>query len=275
MNLTPEKIADCIKEAGGTIRNRFLLISALFVIIYGLLHLRMDPHRGEDRNIMSDITFLERMRDTSDVISFIKNNEFNIVMSVGSIPAGNLVYKLNHNPIDKSPIIEAIEQKYNLYEEKIEKTTQPLEQAFNLLGVNIRITWFLFLFPFVIMLLFHDLTRNIFYRRKVLSVSNIPDNEQLLLGVGVIGLSFPSQEKGFLKLIPIIDKILFPILLIVPLICSISLLKFISYYTSSFWLLAFEFLFTCIIAIELIAIFYKENILQFGRFIQIIFQKSK
>ncbi|HWK03811.1 MAG TPA: hypothetical protein VNS58_09270 [Puia sp.] len=273
-DVNTDQLAATLKQANKVIQSRFVFIALLVIVAACLLYSKIKPYREDKGSAIAQcLRTLRKMRDTSDLKGFIINNKWDVAL-VDEIVDGRLLYTLRKSNFeDRMPIIDALD-KFAALRVSDPEPVDVFKQSTTIGGINIPIVSWLYFVPFILLVFFHDLVRIIEHRRIVLEKFKDARVEEWRQGPGLLGFQVYPGQDGILKITKMIDDLLSFILLLTPFLCSLILIKLISYFQAELWILVLEFACVIVIGIDLLILFKRENILRFSTFFDIYVGKK-
>lgn len=265
-----ELLLQSLQRTNRLLRQRAIIIGVLMIIAWGVLQASKSDY---DKSIKyyEYIVLLEHFKETKDLKKFIEADSLRPLYFI--IDTEELYFKIEKaNYTDRTPIVEAIATIKQLRNEfnKGNKTI-------NIFGLDVPIKPWLYLSPLIILILFHDFTETIFYRKTLQQKAESTDIEDWEKGPELFGFHSYKKRNAESAFLQAISTILIVLFLLCPLITSVLFIiqVFGNYHYSdegkpgSFLMIVSWGCFF-IVMIDTILIFYHENILNFKKTIDLL-----
>lgn len=257
------------KEANKTLRSRAITIGVLFLIIIGLRY--SESERLTSVLGLSGYQYqLEKIMELKDtafkrVIDGDKEQYFPITKSCYSYEYQNVFKKIQYNNYDKKILLDYIVS----IDAQMDKLNE--NKSVNILGFSIALTPLCYVFFFLMLIIFHDFTQTILYRKKTYHQLKKLNTQDWKFGNELFGF-FEESDKPSLRFVRFISSFITSCFIVIPFINSMLLLNYNAIGSSDFAELLIPLNIVCIIIISLntLIIFYSENILNIKYLAKII-----
>lgn len=258
MNISDsEKLIDAFKQANKNLRTRIIQVGVLTILAIGFLYLENQRMKSVTA-LMNYQSKLEKVNELSDsVFKRVVDNDgdeyFHVLFSDGvELERLALFYKIRHNNYDRKIFNDAIFQ----IENRIDEINT--DKSVSLLGIEIPVEPIFWISFLIMLVLFHDFTQVILYRKKIyrkIHELNIPDWQ---LGFELFGF-FDTSNTTSASFVRFTSSFIVGLMILCPSITSLMMLKLPVRHSDE--ILSFiNVLFMILILADTIIILYAENV---------------
>ncbi|MDO6431559.1 hypothetical protein Q4E93_13220 [Flavitalea sp. BT771] len=268
-----DQLLSTIKTTDISLRKRAVIIGVLTLVAWGLLQ---SYRISENKNFIYvvDVELLEQFKNSGTPKNFIEADSLEPLYDI--IDKDAIYYKVAKSGyVDKDAIVEAITEVKNL-----RRSVQNDEKTIGILGLNAPFTPWLFISPFILLILFHDLSEQIFHRKSLLANIQTSAGGDWEKSIPFMGFHSYSRKDGESKFLQYISTLLVCAFLCCPLITCILLvdqvfgIDYAGHSKPNVFFRTWGYICTSIIATDTILIFYSENIIKFKYAVDLLSGKT-
>jgi hypothetical protein len=258
-----DKLITSFKEANKNLRKKAITIGALMIITIGLVN--MESIR------LTTVVDLLNYQEKLEAINKLQDTTFKSVMDDDSpgyyqkcalcSELDNLFLKIKANDYDRKILVNAIEQI------DVDIKNVNADKSISILGFSIPVRLMYYVFFFIMLILFHDFTQVIIFRKKVYREIRMLHTPDWKLGFELFGF-YSHPNKPSLRFANFTSSLITCTLIICPLATSFMMMRLIS--NNNEVLTILNFLCLLFIVTDTVIIVYTENLLNF-RFLSNVF----
>lgn len=274
MTDSPQEDVDALiqnyQQTNKQLRGRAIILAVLFIIILGLLH---STHENDRRRVayvktiihLSDLTKTDSLARSLDSIHDEMAWEWDIihynVFTQEQFDKLQFDLQKSHYQ-DKTPLYELIAD-YDKQMKTLGLKTD--DYQISVLGFSTSMSDWIYFSPIILLLLYHDLTVKILYRRSLREKLRTSGIESWKLGSEIFGVEHEPAEtpaNRFVRLMTTLFTIVLLFLPIIPVfIGAIFYAQEKSDTDTRFFMVVIQWVSPVIMTIEMLVIYYAENLM--------------
>ena len=257
------------QQTNKLLRGRAILLAIFFIIILGLLHTTRNNEQKREGytsiiDLLSGFRGADSLKRDMDSIYFAETSNWdysNLNNAFTSEQYNKLRFDLEKSDYkDKTPLYELIAE----YDKEIKKLGLKTENyQINVLGFASPMSDWIYFAPIILLILYHDFTLNILYRRTLREKLRALNIERWKLGAEIFGVEY-EQETPTMRFAKLMTNVFMLILLFLPLIPAFIGATFYQKETSFHdiqpFMLVVQWISPIVMSIEMLVIFYTENL---------------
>lgn len=251
------------------LRNRTIILGALFIVILGLVHTVQENKRKRwaYESLITDLGYLAYNKCAHNELDSIfkitlERDDFGVFSLAQVEKLRNDMEKSNYQ--DQTPIYDLMIE----YDKQMKGLgIKTGDYSFSMLGISTSLSDWIYFSPIILLLLYHDLASKILYRKTLREKLNTLNVDGLIFGSELFGAEKGLAETENIRFVRRLTNLFIAIFLSLPPFAAIIGMIFYGTEQSSPNYSSFIFLIQAacfvIMLIELKMIFYWENLLGF------------
>ena len=258
------QLLQSLQQANKILRQRAIIIAILMIIAWGFLSSSM-KEKDNSEKYFHYLLLLEKFKNSPDPKKFIEEDSLAPLYFV--IDKDAIYYKVEKSQYsDKTSIVEAITEIKRLRHAHLWE-----DKTIGIFGLNVPVNPWLSIGCLIILILFHDFTETIFYRKTLQGKLKEVQIEDWQKGPELFGFHSFTRYDSTSKFLQFVSSMLIVIFLLCPVATCILIVEEVYGFIwhgghikdSGVILMIVSLICLITVLIETFLIFYHENIIKF------------